>query len=235
MLCGHSWRTPAVKDDERLEDRYELAKGIVRFGTYTANHEGRLPHHLSSRLDLVEQGQGLVDFGAGDGTFLACALERGIDAWGVDRKTPGVGNDLLKNFIRENLEEFPARRFDFAHANHVLEHVDNPVAILSDLRSRLKSRGKILVEVPNELDSLSTEAKMLLGKKSTSATSLYEHQHYFTVRSLTHALEVAGFRMLDVCTPRRIFRGARGWIDGVASRVHKGEVIYAVAVCANLS
>src|SRR5204863_5429491 len=44
---------------------------------------------------------------------------------------------------------FPAGRFDVITMYHALEHVEDPVGILSTLREWLSDGGRLLVEVPN--------------------------------------------------------------------------------------
>ena len=228
-VCEHRWKFPLIACDKELEDKFELELGVVRYGVYAANENGSLPSHLASRLSVVGDGKRLLDFGSGDGTFLSRAIALGVDAWGVDKDVSSVVSKEIRERIKPSLSCYVSDKFDFVHSNHVLEHVDDPVLILRDLHASLKNGGVLLIEVPNEIVSLSTMMKRLMFMKSCSATSMYEHQHFFTIKSLSSALYRAGFSELQISTPRRAFGRWRGLFDFLATLVSRGDVIYSVA------
>jgi len=228
--CRHCWRTPQIANDLAMADRSELLCGLVHYGSYTANAKGGLPRHLVDRAAIVQRGQSILDYGSGDGTFIKYMRARGIDAWGVDPDTSSLVDSGLKKYIKKDVSNFCYKKFDYVHANHVLEHVANPVDTLRQLRRCIKEEfGLMLIEVPNELESLTSIMKRMARKRSNSATSLYEHQHYFSPSSLKRALTKSGFAPDQVATPWRIYKGFRGYFDYIASHANKGDVIYAVA------
>lgn len=228
-LCLHSWRTPLLSNHLAMTDRYELQSGLVRYSTYTANFEEDVPQYLKERASIFKQNSTVLDFGSGDGTFLQYLRSKDIDAWGVDQNLDALKSESLRTFVKNDVSEFTEEQFDYIHANHVMEHVSNPIYVLKALRKYIKPSGLILIEVPNELESLTTLLKKLLGKKSISATSLYEHQHFFSPTSLRYALISAGFVPNHVCTPWRIKKGLRGVFDLTATAINKGNIIYATA------
>jgi len=227
--CGHRWRTPPILSDVALTDQYELRTGLVRYGDFTASPSGELPPHLGARLGWLAPGAVILDFGSGDGAFLSAARGQGLDAWGVDSDVAKMENHPLRPFVRERIDAFPEAYFDAIHANHVLEHVDDPVAALGVLASRLKVNGCLMVEVPNELGSLSAAVKKALRRKLGAATSLYEHQHFYSRRSLKIALAKAGLDAREPQTPRRVSTGLRGMLDFAGALLKRGEVIWTVA------
>jgi 2-polyprenyl-3-methyl-5-hydroxy-6-metoxy-1,4-benzoquinol methylase len=233
--CRHRWRTPPILTDTALTDQYELEQGLVRYGDFTASPNGALPSHLTARLELLAPGTVLLDFGSGDGSFLSAARERGIDAWGVDSDLEKIDSHPLGAFIRERIHAFPENSFDAIHAHHVMEHVEDPVAVLGALAGRLKAGGLFMVEVPNEFESLAAILKQRLGRKSCGATSLYEHQHFYSQTSLQQALAKSGLSSRSPQTPRRIMNGLRGRLDYIAALFKRGDVIYTVAGHANAS
>lgn len=227
--CSHSWRTPLLENDLAMANMYELQNGLVRYGTYTANFKGDVPRYLSERADIFKQGQTVLDFGSGDGTFLQYLRSRGVEAWGVDQNLGALRSENLRKFVKNDVSEFAGIQFDYIHANHVMEHVSKPVDILRTLRKYIKPSGLIIIEVPNELDSLTTLLKRMSGKKSVSATSLYQHQHFFSPTSLQYLLKNSGFIPNRFRTPWRIRKGLRGGFDLIATAINKGDVIYAEA------
>lgn len=77
-------------------------------------------------------------------------------------------DDLKQRFPKMNcicslFEEFtPGRKFDNILLGHVLEHVEDPVAILKLCSKWLSEKGKILTAVPNS-NSIHRQAAVLMG------------------------------------------------------------------------
>lgn len=97
-------------------------------------------------------GTSILDFGCGRGEIMKKLAESGYQIWGCDVDLEcvrlsrqygevtllGEGNDLSQSFDR---------KFDCVIASHVLEHLENPKAALSQLASLSKSY--LIVSVPN--------------------------------------------------------------------------------------
>ncbi len=60
----------------------------------------------------------------------------------------------------------PSERYDYIILGHVLEHVENPEAIISQASDWLKPGGKIIAAVPNS-QSLHRQAAVLMGLLKT--------------------------------------------------------------------
>lgn len=98
-------------------------------------------------------GRRLLEIGIGSGSFLNAAREQGFDVMGCDlsdsicrraRKKFGVAvhNGPLTTLAKES-------RFDVIVMNHLLEHVQQPVNFLGDVRRLLKPGGVVHIAVPN--------------------------------------------------------------------------------------
>ena len=156
-----------------------------------------MPNGLVDRLidTYGVRGRAVVDIGCGRGDLLALLCERGGNrGFGFDPSyagAPAGGDDRKFTISREY--------FDASHAaalqpslvccRHVLEHVEDPVAFLSQLRQMLAAAGNcvLYLEVPN-------------GEHLLTAGGLwdylYEHVSHFSMRSLHAAFEAAGFEVL---------------------------------------
>jgi SAM-dependent methyltransferase len=103
----------------------------------------RIAPHLPMRPISV------LDLGGGTGSLLTGFVERGDRCYTVDyvaQTVPGVER------LASVLEELPAdRRFDLVICSHVLEHVVEPLELLTRLVERLEPDGLAYVEVPMEL------------------------------------------------------------------------------------
>lgn len=144
---------------------------------------------------LVGAGKApVLDFGAGDGGLVAALLAAAVEAEGVEASE--AGRRLARNRGVVLHPEIPAdadARFGAVTMLHVLEHLPDPVATLTDLRRTLLPGGRLLVEVPNagSVDALWPPARPLI-------LDLPFHLHHFTPATLTAVVERAGFKPLDV-------------------------------------
>jgi len=99
-------------------------------------------------------GKRLLDLGCGDGRFLALMRDAGWDVTGID-PDPTAARRAQENFgipvIVGSLEDagFPNESFDAVTLSHVIEHVHDPVALLSECRRVLKPEGRAVIVTPN--------------------------------------------------------------------------------------
>jgi SAM-dependent methyltransferase len=99
----------------------------------------------------------LFDIGCGVGNFMAAARAQGYDVAGIDWDTKAVQTgkealDLKKIFpmsIEEYAEQNSGETFDVVSFFEVLEHQDDPVGFLSQVRRLVKPGGYIALSVPN--------------------------------------------------------------------------------------
>ena len=137
-------------------------------------------------------GRSLLDFGCGEGDFLRAARTRGWAGCGVERSRPAaVPGDLT---VVASLDELGERkRFDCATFWHVLEHLDDPVGTLTELRGYIEPDGLVLAAVPN---FGSWQARV------TGASWLHldipRHLFHFTAESIAKMFEASGFQVDDI-------------------------------------
>ncbi|MEM9556447.1 MAG: methyltransferase domain-containing protein [Acidobacteriota bacterium] len=167
---------------------------------------------LTRRL-LRESGGGrLLDIGYGGGHLLRLASAAGFEVYGVEvsphqaaRAAPAFGRRLR---LVDDSEPLPWGAFDVVVLSHVLEHQDDPAALLRRIFDRLVPGGLLYVAVP-DLESLHFR---LLGARWNAINPL-AHLHYFHQATLHRLLTDTGF-----VAPRRLdppaFRPARatGWM-----------------------
>ena len=96
----------------------------------------------------------LVDVGTGNGLLMILAKRRGWQAIGID-VSESRARVCQQNFgldVRAGTLEtvhLPADSADAVAMRHVLEHVEDPIGLLSECRRVLRPGGILLVEVPN--------------------------------------------------------------------------------------
>lgn len=133
-------------------------------------------------------GNRILDFGGGDGRLLKEFVDREDQCFLVDyvRDTvPGVTK------LGDTLDELPSEeRFEGIVCSHVIEHVAQPLELLSQLCRHLTPDGRIYVEVPMEV-----------WKKPPLQEEPVTHVNFFSAPSLRYLMMRCGLKV-DECITR---------------------------------
>ncbi len=137
-------------------------------------------------------GKDILDFGCGAGDFLG---EVKSDCRSV------IGVELQENYVHElNLDGIECHKIlssideeslDVAFTFHVLEHLIDPIQVLFDLKSKIKSGGRIIIEVPHAKDFLLSVAE---NPEFKTFTLWSQHLILHTRESLQSLLSHCGFK-----------------------------------------
>lgn len=113
-------------------------------------------HFLRLKKLLVSnetEGIRILDYGCGDGHFLALAKLFGFDTYGIDFSS--IRNEQSAKMgisIFNNLEALENRRIPKMHTVtlfQVLEHLEEPLTILKKIANVMEDGGILIVEVPD--------------------------------------------------------------------------------------
>jgi 2-polyprenyl-3-methyl-5-hydroxy-6-metoxy-1,4-benzoquinol methylase len=106
-------------------------------------------------LDDADPGR-LLDVGCGNGDFLHRMYKRGWSVTGIDFDAKAIENAKKRAgegsiFLNTDLSgaRFPDNSFDAITMSHVIEHVPDPVALLTEVRRILKTPGQLVITTPN--------------------------------------------------------------------------------------
>jgi SAM-dependent methyltransferase len=196
--CGHVFNTA-----------FDAARLAYSPGYENSQHASSVFRAYAQRLvdrliDLYGiRDRSVVDIGCGRGDLLALMCERGGNrGYGFDPSYAGTtaARDELPFTIRREYfgaEHAAAIRPSLVTCRHVLEHVEDPVAFLRDLRTTIEACGDsvLYIEVPSGEELLESHGLW---------DYLYEHVSYFSAQSLEAVLNAAGFEVLAM---RRDFEG----------------------------
>jgi SAM-dependent methyltransferase len=154
------------------------------------------------RFIKVPAGLRLLDVGCGGGWFLRICKKLGADVHGVEPSPHGaeISRRQGLNVFHGTLDEYADRqdtatKFDVITANHVLEHVPDPVATLAIMKQLLAPGGYIWIAVPNAAYPI---ARALKGQWHSS--ELPYHLMHFCRQSMTEAGRRAGLRVRNQLT-----------------------------------
>lgn len=103
--------------------------------------------HLEEVSDIIHQhfqGRTLIEVGCGKGYFLEHLLAQGFAITGLDPTYEGGNPHVIKQYFTPEI----GLRAEGIVLRHVLEHVQNPVDFLRQLRDANGGAGSIYIEVP---------------------------------------------------------------------------------------
>jgi len=142
------------------------------------------------------------EIGCGMGYFLDYARKQGYAVSGIEYAELGVRTCREKfglDVQRSSFEELPPRldRYDVIFMGDVLEHLIQPLEMLSKARSMVKSGGIVAMEVPSMFNSftgrLATVGMRALGTKKKMGMPPY-HVNEFTPATLRAIIKQSGFK-----------------------------------------
>jgi 2-polyprenyl-3-methyl-5-hydroxy-6-metoxy-1,4-benzoquinol methylase len=155
---------------------------------------------------LTDQGR-LLDVGCGSGNGLVFMSRLGWRVEGVEVDPQAVAVARSKGlFIHSGAlkdQRFPDSQFDAITMSHVIEHVHDPIALMSECMRILKPNGMLVIITPNA-NSL---GHSFYGG-SWVALEPPRHLHIFTLSALRKAAGIAGFSRIEAFSS---IRGAE-WI-----------------------
>lgn len=149
----------------------------------------------------------VLDVGCATGAFLAALRDGGWEPQGVEISAAQAAYGQERHglpIFPGRLEDarFPEGSFELAHASHLIEHLNDPLSFLDEMRRLLAPGGALVLTTPNS-DGLQAR---LLGGRWRSA--IYDHLYLFSRRTLRALLEKKGFEI-----EREITWG--GWAAGL--------------------
>lgn len=127
----------------------------------------------------------LLDFGCGFGSFIDMCSHFGLDAVGVDRSSArrqGAGSPIYAEL--DAIEG----KFDAITMFEVLEHLDDPMGVLKELKARLNPGGLLVIEVPDTSGVTGINSRTEYYKIHP-----LDHFNAFTPETLVAFVESAGF------------------------------------------
>lgn len=190
--------------NEKYEKRNEEANKKYPM-TILRNHKNPIVRYqennrVNKLLKLIGncQNKRILDIGCGDGHLLKLIKEG--DLYGID-----LDKNMVKQ-ARKNTEAtiiqsdctnipLPSQAFDTIICSEVLEHVEQPEEAIGEMRRLIKTRGKIIINVPNERIVLA--AKWALKKIKMPIKGIHPgmtpaHLRIYTTKTIKKQVEEWG-------------------------------------------
>ena len=135
----------------------------------------------------VRPGARVLDAGAGRGRLVAELRRRGYDARGIDPSGRGTG------VVTASIDEHEDSDLDAVVLWHVLEHLEDPAAVLGRVRGWLRPGGALLVGVPN-----AASLQAVLAGEGWLHWDAPRHRVHFTPAGLRAVFDRSGFELRSV-------------------------------------
>lgn len=148
----------------------------------------------------------LLDLGCGEGFFANSFSKKNWKTTLVDFSEDGLQRhnpSLIRNFIKADLTTYIENNqeniegFGLINLDNVLEHVLDPAALLSSLKSCLNSDAVLRIEVPNDFSSFQ-DLLIELGCTERNWVNPPEHLTYFNTVSLKAFIESQGYELISL-------------------------------------
>lgn len=172
---------------------------------YIKNKIKQKGYILSKFIQL--DGKKLLDVGCGEGFVLQHFKDLGCNVKGIDFSSDGInrhnpsvakyfkkGNifDLLENEFRLN------QTYDIVWLQNVLEHVIDPLDLMSSLKRLVSKLGILVVTIPNDFSKIQDYLY-----KSDLVNSKYwvappDHLSYFNSENIKKVLKKTGWHLCDL-------------------------------------
>ncbi len=164
---------------------------------YLKEEKGRRAQsaHILSKLKKSKKDGQLLDIGCGPGFFLDEAKRLGwqvsgvdLSLWAKEYAKKQFGIEVRKGTLVE--ANFSGQQFDVVIMNDVIEHLENPSEVLTEIRRILKHDGILYLSTPD----INSFWSHLLGARWWGINKY--HLFYFSKRTLRELLSRAGFKIL---------------------------------------
>jgi 2-polyprenyl-3-methyl-5-hydroxy-6-metoxy-1,4-benzoquinol methylase len=208
--CEHGFLIPEKKEtnENYYSDTYRTEYSHHASGAATNAREifDVYKKYQTERVSIVSpylsKESKILEVGASAGQFLVniekqVALVNAVelDTSCCEFMQTKLGIDADSKVLKES--KFASDEYDIVCAFQVMEHIENPVNFLHDLKSSLKNGGVAFIEVPNLRDPL-----LSIWDVNSYQTFYYHsaHLHYFTDKSLRKVAMDAGFlpKQIDI-------------------------------------
>lgn len=160
-------------------------------------------------LNIIKN-KSILDFGCGSGEFIRLSkpYSEKIIGCEIDKSLTEYYKEIEID-VRNSINQID-EKFDVITMFHVLEHLENPIEILEQLKQKLNKNGKIIIEVPNSDDALLTLYK---SKAFKSFTYWSCHLFYYNQKCLKDLIKKCGLKCRKIEYIQRYpYTNHIGWI-----------------------
>ena len=160
----------------------------------------------------------VLDIGVGGGGYWS-KLRGKYDVVGVDLN-PGKFVDYVLNVEKDSLEKI-GEKFHFVTMFDVIEHLENPISALRNIRNVMEKDGLFIGSTPNRFDPY-----LFVG-----GTIHPDHNYVFDKLTIQHLLRKCGFKTIEIknrVLPIKLSRNIFISVD-LSKLIPVGRVVFWIA------
>lgn len=197
-----------------IDDAYFSRGEFMAEKPFIASIEDRLRHYAQETEERARRVAPLVvnkrvlDFGCGAGALIERLSGCAKTIEGVEPTEPFQKWLKARGVVAHRDSKSAQGPYDVILIFHVLEHLPDPIASLTELSDKLAPGGQIYIEVPHVNDALLSLYEV---DAATKFLFFSDHLHYFTRRSLEKTIGSAGLDVVTIAGHNRF---------GVANHLH---------------
>jgi len=186
---------------QRVDTQMQIHLGELAVAVYDARHPKHWlwKSHKQFFLDRLEPGTRVLDVGCGASAYLLWMAELGcdvtacdIDAGRIEQARSIMSHERLRFEVRDATKWIPSEPFDTVICSHVIEHLEEPVQMLSALRA---CAPRLLVAVP-PMDN--RWQKVMFKDLALRWKDDEDHVREYTPLLLSEQIERAGWRLTEM-------------------------------------
>lgn len=198
--CGHCWYRDQPEKSQ-LDAMY--AAGVpLKGGAPSRKPTPDMLAEMRRLRRLVQPGMArLLDYGSGFGRWARAGVEAGFDVCAFEPSMPRGGENEPPFTLIHSIDELHGEVFDIVNLEQVLEHVPDPVHLLTGIREYCHSGSLIRITVPNIMRSEEGAAiwhEWPFDGRRAHVMAPFEHLHGFTPQSLRETVRQAKFEPIKV-------------------------------------
>ena len=193
--------------DESMQE-FDVPEGTLPQGSSWKRHEQRISRMLEqAHAQLSDSSDPIMflDVGCSSGSVLSVAKQCGFNTFGVEPATKAAetaaqieGVEVFNGFLHD--AQYPDNHFDIVTLFEVIEHLTDPIALISEIGRILKPGGLLLIGTGNggswTVQALGNKWEYFDIKKHGG------HISFFNPQSMALLADKSGLEVADVNTKR---------------------------------
>jgi 2-polyprenyl-3-methyl-5-hydroxy-6-metoxy-1,4-benzoquinol methylase len=206
----------------------EIARNPFTYSCFTA---GRYQIALDLAGNLT--GKTVLDFGCGDAAFLSLASKSGGECTGLEPDEEGrrfAEKELAERgysiSVVDSVDALTPGSFDLVFLLEVIEHVDDPDAMLKTCKDLLKPGGALVITTPTRLTETPLDSEHV---QEYFPNEFFEMLgRHFTVEKAEQKIPLAAAE-LNLWSPRIVFnKPILGWLMNLIAILFKRNPIFGI-------